>query len=267
MELAIVAIFQNEAPYLDEWIRFHLLMGSEHFYLFDHMSTDSPKKVLAPYIEQGFVQLVSWPIEYGDVHEWTEVQCLAYERALHWAAGKTKWLAIIDVDEFLFSVRRPLLDELKRYESYGGVGVNWQVFGTSNIERVPNDKLLIEVMNLKLPKEQGTNHHVKSIVRPERVKSCDNAHSMTYHAGFFQVNTAEVPFEGCLSPTVEIDPLRINHYTLRDEHYLTTQKIPRLEKWWGNSIDWRSKYQGMNVVEDKSIHMHIDPLIRPRGLI
>jgi hypothetical protein len=33
MNLAITAIFQNEAPYLKEWIEFHLLMGAEHFYL------------------------------------------------------------------------------------------------------------------------------------------------------------------------------------------------------------------------------------------
>lgn len=260
MELAVTAIFQNEAPYLEEWIRFHLLMGVEHFYLFDHMSTDSPKKVLDPYIERGLVQLVSWPLAYEDVYEWNGVQCLAYERALHWARGKVKWLAILDVDEFLFSVRGPLLEVLKRYENYGGVAVNWQVFGTSNVAKVPEDRLMIEMLNFKAPQDREENLTFKSIVRPERVAMCSNPHAMIYISGFQQVNTAEIPFEGGSSPTVEIDPLRINHYTLRDEHYLKTQKIPRIEKWWGNSINWRNKYQAMNEVEDKSIHMHINAL-------
>jgi hypothetical protein len=223
------------------------------------MSTDSPKNVLNPYIERGLVQLVSWPLPYENVHQWTEVQCLAYERALHWARGRTKWLAIIDVDEFLFSVRGPLINVLKRYEPYGGVAVNWQVFGTSNIAKIPDGRL-IESLHLKAPQNVETNHHVKSIVRPERVLSCGNAHSMTYYPGFSQVDTDGIPFEGGLSPTVKIDPLRINHYTLRDEHYLATQKIPRLEKWWGNSIDWKGKYLGMNMIEDREVQNYASKL-------
>lgn len=255
MDLAVTAIFQNEAPYLKEWIEFHRAVGVEHFYLFDNLSTDHPQKVLEPYISQGLVRLVSWPINYAHVFEWTEVQCLAYERALHWARGKTKWLAIIDVDEFLFSVDGSLLEILNRCEQYGGVGVNWQLFGTSNVAKIPAGKWMIEMLNFRVPVEQETNRHIKSIVRPERVKACENAHSMTYQEGYGQVNTAGVAFEGGLSPTIEIAPLRINHYTLRDEHYLTTQKLPRLQKWWPDSaIEWRAKYAGMNEVEDTTIH-------------
>ena len=90
MNLAVAAIFQNEARFLKEWIDFHRIVGVEHFYLFDHLSQDNPRKVLEPYIDIGLVQLTSWPIQYTNVYEWTELQCLAYERALHWARGKTK---------------------------------------------------------------------------------------------------------------------------------------------------------------------------------
>lgn len=260
MELALTAIFQNEAPYLKEWIDFHRGVGFEYFYLFDHFSTDFPEKVLEPYIAKGTVKLTRWPITYSDVYEWTEVQCLAYERAIHWACGKTKWLAILDVDEYLFPVEGGLIGTLKPFEEFGGVGVNWQVYGTSGIAKIPEDRLMIEVLNWKAPENQETNRHIKSIVRPERVKSLDNAHSMTYHKGFFQVNTKKERFDGCISPTIEIDLLRINHYTLRDEHYLATQKIPRLQKWWPKNNprkpieDWKAKFATMNLIEDKCIH-------------
>ncbi len=270
MELAITAIFQNETPYLKEWIDFHRWMGFEFFYLFDHMSTDFPEKVLEPYIEEGVVKLTRWPLSYGDVYEWTEVQCLAYERAIHWASGKTKWLAILDVDEFLFPVTGNLNKTLEEFEEFGGVCANWQVYGTSNVEKIPEGRLMIETLNFKAPQTQVTNHHVKSIVRPERVKGLDNAHSAMYKDGFFQVNTRKMRFDGCISPTIEIDLLRINHYTLRDEHYFRTQKIPRLQKWWPESAiqvlpelqnkfpktaeEWRSKFAPMNLVEDKMIH-------------
>lgn len=38
--LSIGAIFKDEAPYLAEWIEFHRLVGVEHFFLYDNLSTD-----------------------------------------------------------------------------------------------------------------------------------------------------------------------------------------------------------------------------------
>ena len=32
-DLAVVAIFKDEAPYLKEWLDYHLAAGVEHFYL------------------------------------------------------------------------------------------------------------------------------------------------------------------------------------------------------------------------------------------
>src|SRR5690606_21095126 len=162
------------------------------------------------------IELTSWPLEHSNIIEWNEIQCLAYERAIHKAKGKTKWLAIIDVDEFLFSPQTMHLGEmLAPFEHVGGVCVNWQTFGTSSISQIPANQLLIETLNHKFPEQTGTNHHVKSIVRPERVRSCDNPHYVLYEPGFGQVTLDGTPFEGCLSPTIQIDRLRINHYTLR----------------------------------------------------
>jgi hypothetical protein len=253
-QLAVTAIFQNEARFLKEWIDFHLLMGARFFYLFDHFSEDAPEKVLKPYISDGSVKLVSWPILYSNVYEWTELQCLAYERALHWAANKTKWLALLDVDEFLFSPSGDLLGILDEYEAFGGVAVNWQVFGTSNVARIPKGKKMTDLLYLKAIEDQSTNLHVKSIVRPERVKGCDNAHSMTYLPGYFQVNTKKECVEGALSKSVLIDQMRINHYTLRDERYLKEQKLPRLKKWWGQTDEeWAEKHTQLNQVVDLTI--------------
>ena len=266
MELALTAIFQNEAQYLKEWIDFHRQIGFEFFYLFDHFSTDFPEKVLEPYLTEGIVKLTHWPITYGDVYEWTEVQCLAYERAIHWACGKTKWLAILDVDEFLFPVEGKLINILQDFEEFGGVCVNWQIYGTSNVAKIPEGKKMIATLNFKAPEAQVANFHVKSIVRPQRVESLDNAHSLKYKDGFFQVNTKKERFEGCLSPTIETDLLRINHYTLRDEHYLMTQKVPRLQKWWPEPTphlpkkreEWKAKFATMNLVEDTIIHRFLN---------
>ena len=255
MSYSIAAIFRDEAPYLREWIEFHLGVGFDHFYLFDHLSTDSFLDVLQPYIDRGIVDCQSWPLTHSNIYDWNEVQCLAYERALYKAKGKAKWLAILDTDEFLFSPTKKQLPELlKNYESFGGIGVNWQVFGTSHVAKIPEGSRLIERLTQKLPETQGINHHIKSIVQPHLVERCESPHFVIYKPGYCQVNTQAIPFEGLLSPTVELDILRINHYILRDEFFFHSQKIPRLQSWWGETTSyWEAKYSGLNQVIDTSI--------------
>lgn len=120
--LAMAAIFRNEAPYLKEWIDFHLEVGFEHFYLFDNLSTDHFLEVLQPYIDKQIVELFSWPIEHYRMSDWTEIQTLAYERVIHFVFGKVKWLAILDIDEFLFPVYgNNLTDFLVKYEGVAGL--------------------------------------------------------------------------------------------------------------------------------------------------
>lgn len=269
MTFSIAAIFQNEAPYLKEWIEFHLEVGFERFYLFDNLSTDSFKPVLQPYVDRNVVELFSWPLTHSNIVDWNEVQCLAYERALLKAKGKTKWLAFLDTDEFLFPVKeRSIRDIFLDFESFGGVGVNWQVYGTSSVPEIPKDRLLIESLHQKLPESTGINHHVKSIVRPEFALSCDCPHYFHYKSGYFQVNMGKVPFEGLLSPTIEIDTLRINHYILRDEQFLHSQKIPRLQSWWGETpAYWERKYSGMNQISDRAISRFIQPLKKRLNLL
>ena len=59
--LAIGMIYRNEAPYLAEWLEFHRLVGVERFYLYDNESEDDHLEVLAPYIEEGIVEVHEWP--------------------------------------------------------------------------------------------------------------------------------------------------------------------------------------------------------------
>lgn len=264
--IAIGAIFRNEAPYLKEWIEFHRLVGVEKFYLLDNLSTDSFQKVLDPYVQKGIVELSSWPLDHANIIEWNEIQCLAYDRILHKAKGRVKWLAFIDIDEFLFSPQTDSLNTvLSPFENFGGVSVNWQAFGTSGVGQIPPRQLLVETLNFKWPTHTGTNHHVKCIVRPDRVESCVDPHFVKYKPAYFQVDTRKVRFEGQLSPTIEIDLLRINHYTIRDEFYFKSQKIPRLKKWWnegGEPViqDWEAKYKGAAAVEDRIIHRFVPQL-------
>ena len=103
-KLAVTAIIKNESRYLSEWIDYHLLVGIEHFYLYNNGSTDSTAEVLKPYIESGTVSLIDFP---GQVK-----QLPAYHDALHRYMNECKYMAFIDADEFL----RPLDRNLSVYD-------------------------------------------------------------------------------------------------------------------------------------------------------
>ena len=122
--LAVCAIYRDEASYMREWVEFHRLVGVERFFLYDNKSTDDHREVLGPYVERGDVTIHDWPMELG--------QPQAYQDCVDRHAGDARWIAFIDLDEFLFSpTGRPLPEVLRRYERWPAVGVNWAVFGSS----------------------------------------------------------------------------------------------------------------------------------------
>ena len=50
-DLAIATMFQDEARWLKEWLEYHLLVGVQHFYLYNNLSSDNYQDVLQPYID------------------------------------------------------------------------------------------------------------------------------------------------------------------------------------------------------------------------
>jgi hypothetical protein len=253
-EIAIGAIFKNDKPYLKEWIEFHRLVGIEHFYLYNNLSTDHPEEVLEPYIKAGIVELVDWPFSFNEREEWVSIQDGAYNDILKRARGYAKWVAFIDTDEFLFpSKEETLLSVLKEFESFGGVAVNWQLYGTSNIDKISQDKLMIEMLTYKAKKNYRRNEQIKSIVQPERVIRMDRVHCAKYKEGFFQVNTNKETFRGHPSPYVVINKLRINHYWTRTKDYFENVKLAsRKKRGWDTKEDI-SISKILNDVKDTSI--------------
>ena len=131
-ELAICSIFQNEARFMKEWLEFYKLVGVQHFYLYNNFSTDNYLKILNHYIKKGEVEVIDWNI----TNEGLNAQYTAFNDALRKTKGIVKWLAYLDLDEFLFPVQvNSLLDFLDEFEEFGGVCANWVMFGTSDVKK------------------------------------------------------------------------------------------------------------------------------------
>ena len=223
-DLAVCAIFQNETSIMREWLEFYKIIGVQHFYLYNNYSTDNYLDILQEYIDKGEVELFDWNFSNKDL----DAQNKAYNDALKRSKGVVKWVAFLDLDEFLFPVKEKNLRKfLKAYEEFGAVCANWVMYGTSDIERIPENGLFIEYL---VKRDLNGNKHVKSIVRPERAKHFFNCpHFAYFEEGYYQVNPDKVRFGGPFSPYIAIDKLRINHYWARDKYYLYHYKIPRME--------------------------------------
>ena len=93
-DLAIVAILKCEAPYLKEWLDYHLLAGVDHFYLYDNESPDNQAEVAKPYVEAGLVDYFLLPGK--------KMQMVAYNDALNRFKFHCRYMSFIDGDEFVY---------------------------------------------------------------------------------------------------------------------------------------------------------------------
>lgn len=262
-DLSICAIFQNEARFLKEWIEFHKLLGVQHFYLYNNLSEDRYKKVLKPYILSGLVELIEFPYESSNQIEFNSIQINAYEHALALSRGASRWVAFIDADEFLFPLEgNSIVEFLKDYEDYGAVEVNWQVFGTSNVKKVPKKKLMIEVLIMKGDENLEMNQNTKSIVQPHLTEKCLGAHNFSFIDSYFGVYTNYAHSKpNPKSSYILIDKIRINHYWTRDEKFAKKVKLPRYELWHHRLKYYNIIKPKLNAVEDKTIQRFV-PLLR-----
>lgn len=233
-EIAIGAIFQDEARFMKEWIEFHKLIGVEHFYLYNNNSKDHYLEVLQPYIDKGEVELIDWNDDFTTLAEWNKIQCAAYTDCINKTKKSVMWLALIDLDEFIVPVQKSNLKTfLKEYENFSGVGVNWQYYGSSNVSVIPEGELMIDLLLNKAP-EQGKGHKVvKSIIRPSKASHCINPHWVYYIAGH-HVNANKEQYDTYATSHVAVDKIRINHYFAGDMMKLVNVKYPRIKRYSPN---------------------------------
>jgi glycosyltransferase involved in cell wall biosynthesis len=98
--LTACLIVKDCAPYLDEWIRFHLTVGFEHLYLDDNDSSDDYESIIQLFVTRRQVTLRKWPGIGQQVNIFRD--CLDTFRR------SARWISFIDDDEFLFPPKNNL---------------------------------------------------------------------------------------------------------------------------------------------------------------
>ncbi len=233
-EISVAAIFRDEAPYLKEWIDYHRSVGVEYFWLYDDISKDNFREVLQPYIEEGVVEVIDWSVARERIKTWPSIQVEAYRHAIKEAVGKTKWLALIDTDEFILPMTDTSIQSClaNHYPQAQAVYMQWRMFGTSGVWLSDNESMLDQLTYCS-EKNHPWNRVGKSIVQPASIlidRIWYNHHFPLADSDCYADGSGKkIPMvhDDLYGPEHSDKYIRINHYFFRDEKYYRETKIPR----------------------------------------
>ena len=248
-------------------------MGVERFFLYNNRSSeDGHRQALAPYIEEGVVELHEWPdCLPPNVVTGEATQAATFQHCIQNHAHESRWIAFLDLDEFLFSpLGRPLPDLLAEYERWPGVGANWANFGASGHKTKP-DALVIESYTRRTD-DPERNRLIKCVIDPRRVRNFCLAHFFIFHGDpHVVVDENHHPVEGrpgspySKTDEVSFERLRVNHYVTKSEEELQRKQMrPRVDngrmRVYGEGAVARM-LAALDEVEDRTIQMYL-PAVR-----
>lgn len=214
--LAVCAIAKDEGPYFKEWIEWHLRQGVDKFYVYDNESTDCTCEVLEPYIRTGQVEYTFFPGH--------RMQLAAYDDCMERHRLDTRWIAFIDLDEFIVPLQDGSVRQfLERHEDASAVEVNWLIYGSGGAKSKQPGTMMERFKRHSLPGHY-LNRHVKSIVNPRRVYAMIGCHEVARMSGRTVDSHGHPVTRHFREREPQQDVIRINHYAVRSyEEFLEKQ--------------------------------------------
>lgn len=100
--LSIYTMIRNKKHQLVEWIEYHRMLGVEHFYIYDHYSSDNIEVFLRSYIDRDIVTIIRWYYNPLPKRHWNTVQSASMNHMLKNFGPFNRWVGYFDVDEYFF---------------------------------------------------------------------------------------------------------------------------------------------------------------------
>jgi hypothetical protein len=231
--IAIAAIVRNEAAHIGEWAHFHARAGVSHFFIYDNGCTDVTLAVLRDVVPAPALTMVPWGQVVSDARMGREIhnQVLAYAHAASNFGGRFRWMAFIDVDEFLIPRQADSLPQaLAHLAGCRSLSLPWHMFGRSGHVAPPSGGVLRNYVRRAADPMSGTRgiRAFKCIVDPCHLTAL-RVHAMEVDGSDRSCNDRGVE----TSPAEREKPgfysaahVQLNHYYTRSESELAA-KIAR----------------------------------------
>ena len=215
--LSVSSVFKNEAHILEEWILHYLHHGVEQFFLVNDNSNDDYMRIIDKY--SNYITLMHNDIVTKDVGRQSRI----YEKYFRQHLDKTKWMASIDLDEFLYSPTSVNIQNiLRKYENYAQIRVDWLHFGSNEHTIQPHS--VVEGFTKRAVYESSKPYHShKTIYQTHSLISFD-VHSQRVNGP-----TVHLKYDDTNKPD-----LIINHYAIQSLDFFMKIKSTRgdLDNWF-----------------------------------
>ena len=149
----------------------------------------------------------------------------AYNDALNRYGKNYKYMAFLDLDEFIYCQAdfRQLLDKTFEENHVGGLGINWRIFGSANHKSRP-DGLVLENYLYRAEDNFKKNLHIKSVIKAYTVIGFCDPHAPVYMPGYYSVSADGEKLKGSFSKRVSIEKIAINHYFTKSYDEFVTKR-------------------------------------------
>ena len=218
---SIISTQVRDETDLDEWVKYHLGIGFDHIVIYDNKSIVPVENV--------------WGSKVSVIKEEREFEGSAEDNCHNDTVKNfnADWIARIDVDEFIVLKQHNNINEfLEPYKEYGGVGINWRIFGTSGHKTKP-EGLVKDNYVWRIPDDcggiiNGGSFHLKTIIRREFCLQVHHPHFCRSSRPL--VNEDFEPYPDAWTASSRKKAV-IHHYITKSE-----------DEWMEKYNKWRHKY-------------------------
>jgi hypothetical protein len=207
---SICSVFKNESHILQEWLEHYIYHGVEHFYLVNDFSTDDYLSIINQYSQ--YVTLFDNDIVTKDVGRQTQI----YDKYFKPIMSESKWLAIIDLDEFVYSpYELDIKKIIETFDSYSQITIDWLHFGSNEHILQPNS--VVEGFTKRAEFTTSKPYYsYKPIFQPTYLISF-GIHRHNMHGPQIHLNY----------DNQKLPPLIMNHYAIQSRSFFMEVKAKR----------------------------------------
>lgn len=258
-KIAVLTIAKNEAKYIKEWIDYHRDLGVDRFFIInnDEPDNDEMQNIITENNKNDIIQM-RIPGAAGLAK--IGMQEGAYNAVLNQVIRRhndIKWLAVIDIDEFLHLGGMKIKDYLNqdKFNDTDVIHLNWRLYGDNgNVlyeDRPVQDRftkqcpLDVVYNNDEAAKGVHENMFVKSIIRISDKKIYLRAHQAFAENGICRRGDGQLSDMRYAAENLNNDVNYVKHYNTKSlEEYIDRRCIPSsTDVAYSQSIDAKTRLE------------------------
>ncbi len=240
----VCSVFKNESGILEEWLNHYFFHGVDHIYLVNDFSNDDYMPILNKF--SGKITLFHNDIVTKEVGR----QVLIYEKYFKSLLNTTRWMSILDMDEFLYSpVEINIQNILTMYEDIEMILIDWVHFGSNG--HILQPKSVVEGFTMRASYGKSKPYYgYKCIFQTNSLKN------FGIHECIISGNKMRLQY----TETSEVPNLLINHYNIQSLEFYLNVKQTRgdINNWFDHQNLKRDEkyfeYYDDNDIQDKRLY-------------